>query len=443
MATVAQPPPGHSSDAPPYSVPVADIASRLGVDPATGLTAARAGELLAGHGPNELPAEKPVPGWRRFLEQYRTYMQMILVGAAIVSLAIQEWSTAVLLAFITVLNAVVALRQQGKAESAMNALKAMVKSTARVRREGTDASISAEENVVGDVVLLTAGDDVPADGRIVEASSLQIDESALTGESTPAAKEARVIDGTALGPGDQANMVFMHTPVTHGSGVVIVTATGADTQVGKIAGMLASTEKEKTPLTRQLDTLTLWIAAAAGVTMVIMFILGAQRDQPADLLFTSAVALAISAIPEAMPTVLQVVLSLGAGELAKHGAVVKDLTSVETLGSTSAINSDKTGTLTMNQVTVTEVVAPDDRYAVSGSGYELEGKVHHAAGSAAAIDDAIVPYLMANDAKLVDGKVVGDPTEGALLVLGHKAGVDVDQTRTRDPRLATLPFDPT
>src|SRR3954452_17178704 len=443
MATVAQPPAGPSGDAPPYSVPAADVAARLRVDPAAGLTAARAGELLAGHGPNALPAEEPVPGWRLFLEQYRTYMQMILVGAAIVSLAIQEWSTAVLLVFITVLNAVVALRQQGKAESAMNALKAMVKSTARVRRDSTDATVSAEEIVVGDVVLLTAGDDVPADGRIVEASSLQIDESALTGESTPAAKEVRVLDGTGLGPGDQINMAFMHTPVTHGSGVVVVTATGADTQVGKIAGMLASTEKEKTPLTRQLDTLTLWIAAAAGVTMVIMFILGAQRDQPADLLFTSAVALAISAIPEAMPTVLQVVLSLGAGELAKHGAVVKDLTSVETLGSTSAINSDKTGTLTMNQVTVTEVVTPDDRYTISGSGYELEGKIHHAAGSSAAIDDAIVPYLIANDAKLVDGKVVGDPTEGALLVLGHKAGVDTEATRERFPRLATLPFDPT
>src|SRR3954470_13711671 len=443
MATVAQPPPGPAGEAPPYALAAGDVAARMGGAPATGLTAARAGELLAGHGPNALPAEKAVPGWRRFIEQYRTYMQMILVGAAIVSLAIQEWSTAVLLAFITVLNAVVALRQQGKAESAMNALKAMVKASARVRRGGTDATIPTEDIVVGDVVLLTAGDDVPADGRIVEASSLQIDESGLTGESTPAAKEARVLDGADLGPGDQANMVFMHTPVTHGSAAVIVTATGPDTQVGKIAGMLATTEKEKTPLTRQLDTLTLWIAAAAGVTMVIMFILGAQRDQPADLLFTSAVALAISAIPEAMPTVLQVVLSLGAGELAKHGAVVKDLTSVETLGSTSAINSDKTGTLTMNQVTVTEVVTPDDRYTISGSGYELEGKVHHAAGSSAAIDDAIVPYLIANDAKLVDGKVVGDPTEGALLVLGHKAGVDIDATREREPRLATLPFDPT
>src|SRR3954447_19599822 len=444
MATTVQAP-AENGVAPQswYDLGAEDVAARLDVDPAVGLSRDKAAQLLEQHGPNALPAEQAVPGWRRFADQYRSYMQIILLAAAGVSLAIQEWNTALLLLAITVLNAVVSLRQEGKAESAMNALKAMVKATARVRRSGSDAEIPAEEVVVGDVVLLSAGDDVPADGRIVEASSLQIDESALTGESTPAAKEVRVLDGTGLGPGDQINMAFMHTPVTHGSGVVVGTATGADTQVGKIAGMLASTEKEKTPLTRQLDTLTLWIAAAAGVTMVIMFILGAQRDQPADLLFTSAVALAISAIPEAMPTVLQVVLSLGAGELAKHGAVVKDLTSVETLGSTSAINSDKTGTLTMNQVTVTEVVAPDDRYTISGSGYELEGKVHRAAGSSAAIDDAIVPYLMANDAKLVDGKVVGDPTEGALLVLGHKAGLDIDATRERDPRLATLPFDPT
>ena len=177
--------------------------------------------------------------------------------------------------------------------------------------------------------------------------------------------------------------------------------------------------------------------------MIVMFVLGAQRDQSATLVFTSAIALAIAAIPEAMPTVLQVILSLGAGELAARGAVLKDLASVETLGSTSAINSDKTGTLTMNQMTAIEVVDPTDRYTISGSGYELEGKVQHAAGVSDTIDEAILPYIVASDAKLVDGKVVGDPTEGALLVLAHKAGLDTDATRERYPRLATLPFDPT
>jgi Ca2+-transporting ATPase len=426
-----------------YAVSTSDVATRLGVDPAVGLSVRQAADLLQEHGPNALPVEQAVPGWKRFAVQYRSYMQMILMGAAIVSLAIKEWSTGVLLILITVINAVVGLRQEGKAESAMNALKAMVKATARVRRDGSEAVIPAEEVVVGDVVLLTAGDDVPADGRIIAASALQIDESALTGESVPASKGIEAPAGDALSPGDQSDMAFMHTPVTHGSGTMIVTATGSATQVGKIAGMLAGTAREQTPLTRQLNTLTLWIAAAAGVTMFVMFVLGAERNQSATVVFTTAVALAIAAIPEAMPTVLQVVMSLGAGELAKRGAVLKDLASVETLGSTSAINSDKTGTLTMNQMTAVEVIDPTDRFTISGSGYELEGSVHHAAGSSDTIDDAIVPYVIASDAQLVDGKVIGDPTEGALLVLAHKAGLDIAATRERNPRLATLPFDPT
>ena len=443
MATTAQPQARHSGTDGWYSVPTEEVTRRLGVDPAVGLTSQRAAELLDRDGPNALPTEESVPGWRRLVGQYRSYMQMILLGAAIVSLVIKEWSTGVLLLLITVLNAVVGLRQEGKAESAMNALKAMVKATARVRRDGSEAEIAAEDMVVGDVVLLAAGDEVAADGRIIEASALQIDESALTGESVPASKGVGPPAGTDLAPGDQTDMAFMHTPVTHGSGVMIVTATGADTQVGRIAGMLATTAKEQTPLTRQLNTLTLWIAAAAGLTMVVMFVLGAQRDLSSTVVFTSAVALAIAAIPEAMPTVLQVVMSLGAADLARHGAVLKDLASVETLGSTSAINSDKTGTLTMNQMTAVEVLDPTDRFTISGSGYELEGRVHHAAGSSDTIEDAILPYVVASDATLVHGSVVGDPTEGALLVLAHKAGLDIDATRERYPRLATLPFDPT
>jgi len=419
------------------------VAAALDVDPAAGLTAARVAELLAAKGPNALPEEKPKPGWRRFLEEYRSYMQIILVAAVVVSLVIKEWSTAVLLAALTVLNAVVGLRQEGKAESAMNALKSMMKATARVRRDGLEFEIAAEKVVVGDVVLISAGDEVPADGRIIAASALQIDESALTGESVPAAKDAGTLSGDRLGPGDQVNMAFMNTPVTHGSGTVIVTGTGAGTELGKISGMLSATAREESPLTRELNRLTLWIAAAAGLTMVVMFALGRARGQAWDALFTAAVSLAIAAIPEALPTVTQTILSLGGVDLAKRNAIVKDLPSVETLGFTSAINSDKTGTLTMNQMTAVEVVNPADRYTISGIGYGLEGQVHHAAGAAASIEDAILPYLVASDAKLVDGKVVGDPTEGALLVLGQKAGLDIDATRERLPRLATLPFDPT
>jgi P-type Ca2+ transporter type 2C len=425
-----------------YARPADEVAARLDVDPARGLGAARAAELLARNGPNALPVEEPPSTLRRLLAEYTSYMQLILVGAAIVSLLIKQWSTAIVLIVITLFNALVGLRQAGKAASAMNALQSMMKATARVRRDGAEAELPADQLVVGDVVLIAAGDEVPADGRIVASSALQIDESALTGESVPAAKDAATLPAREIGPGEQSNMAFMHTPVTHGSGVVVVTATGSDTEVGKIAHMLSGTATEETPLTRQMNTLTLWIVGAAGVTMIVMFALGLSRGQSWKTLFDTAVALAIAAIPLALPMVVQVVLSLGSVELAKEKAIVKDLPSVETLGFTSAINSDKTGTLTMNQMTAVEVVDPTDRYAITGSGYSLEGKISHPAGQTDTLDAAILPYVVASDTKLVDGKVVGDPTEGALLVLAHKAGVFIDATREELPRLATLPFDP-
>ncbi len=426
-----------------YARDAQDVARALEVDPAVGLSAKQAAERLAEHGPNALPEEKSKPGWRRFIDQYRTYMQLILVGAAIVSFVIKEWSTGILLVALTILNAVVGLRQEGKAESAMNALKSMMKITARVRRDGVEIKTAAEQVVVGDVVLLAAGDEVPADGRIIEASALQIDESALTGESVPAQKEVAAVHGESAPPGDQVNMAFMNTPVTHGSGVMVVTGTGAQSEMGKISGMLQATAKEESPLTRELNNLTLWIVGVAGLTMIVMFALGRSRGEAWDVLFVAAVSLAIAAIPEALPTVTQVILSLGSVELAKRNALVKELAAVETLGFTSAINSDKTGTLTMNQVTVVEVLDPTERYEISGSGYGLEGRVTHPAGTGNTIEDAISPFLVANDAAIVNGAVVGDPTEGALLVLGHKAGIDIETTRERLPRVATLPFDPT
>ena len=426
-----------------YGLTPEDVAKRLVVDPGQGLSAAKAAELLQKNGPNALPAEAVEPEWKRFLGQYRSYMQIILVAAAVASMAIGQIATGIVVLLITALNAVGGMRQQGKAESAMNALQSELKASARVRRDGAELKIDADQVVAGDVVLLSAGDSVCADGRIIEASSLQIDEAQLTGESVPSSKDAAVITDPNPGLGDQANMAFMNSPVTHGSGVMIVTGTGIDTEVGHISGMLKSTPTLKTPLTAQLDTLTLWIAGAAGLTIAIMFALGIHRGESTQTIFTTAIALALAAVPMAMPTVLQVILSKGSTTLAAHGAVVKSLASVETLGSTSAINSDKTGTLTMNQVTVVEVIDPTDRYAITGMGYGLDGEIEHAAGNTNTIEAAILPFLIANDAKLVDGKVVGDPTEGALLVLGHKAKLDVEGTQATYPRLATLPFDPT
>ena len=426
-----------------YALSADDVAEKFGVDPDKGLSAAEAAELLEKNGPNALPAEAAPPGWQQFLAQYKSYMQIILVAAAVASILIGEFTTGIAVLAITAVNAVGGMRQRGKAESAMNALQSMLKSSARVRRDGAEVKLDADQVVVGDVVLLSAGDDVCADGRIIQAASLEIDESGLTGESVPASKSADVITETDPALGDQADMAFMNSPVTHGSGVMIVTGTGVDTEVGKISGLLKSTPSLKTPLTAQLDTLTLWIAGAAGLTIVIMFALGISRGESTEVIFTTAIALALAAVPMAMPTVLQVILSSGSTELAEHGAVVKSLDSVETLGSTSAINSDKTGTLTMNQVTVVEVIDPTDRYAITGMGYGLTGEVQHTAGNTNTIEHAILPFLITNDAKLVDGKVVGDPTEGALLVLGHKAKLDVGGTQAAYPRLATLPFDPT
>ena len=237
-----------------YALSAADVAQQLGVDPASGISAAKAAELLKTNGPNALPAEKPPPGWTLFLAQYKSYMQIILVGAGIASIVIGQIATGIAVLLITALNALGGLRQQGKAESAMNALQSMLKTTARVRRDGSEVKVGADQVVVGDVVLLAAGDDVCADGRLVEATSLQIDESALTGESVPASKSTEVITATDPVLGDQSNMAFMNTPVTHGSGVMIVTGTGADTAVGNISGMLKSAPNLKTPMTKQLDT---------------------------------------------------------------------------------------------------------------------------------------------------------------------------------------------
>ncbi|MEU4670176.1 HAD-IC family P-type ATPase [Amycolatopsis sp. NPDC023774] len=303
-----------------YSRAPGDVASAFGVDLEFGLSSATAAERLSVNGPNSLPEEKPKAAWLRFLDQYTSYMELIPVAAAVVSLVIKQWGTAVLLLVLTVGNAVAGLRQEGKAESAMNALKSMMKATARVRRDGVEEEVPAEELVVGDVVLITAGDQVPADCRIVVANALQIDESALTGESTPAVKDAAALPAGKLGPGDQSNMAFMNCPVTHGSATVIVTGTGRNTELGKISGMLSATAREQSPLTKQLNTLTLWIAAAAGITMVVMFVLGRGRDLSWDVLFVSAISLAIAAIPEALPTVSQVILSLGSVDLAKRSS---------------------------------------------------------------------------------------------------------------------------
>ena len=318
----------------------------------------------------------------------------------------------------------------------------MLKDIARVRRDGTVVEIDAGELVPGDLVLIEAGNRVPADGRLVLAATLEIEEAALTGESTPVLKDIATIDREDVPLGDRLCTVYMNTSVSRGRGEFIVTGTGMDTEIGSIAELLNQTEADKTPLQKQLDRLTVIIAGLAGVAFVAMILLGLANDQDFDDLFLAGVALAVSAIPTGLPAVVTTLYSTGTRVLASQNAIVKRLPSVETLGSVSAICSDKTGTLTLNKMTARELVVPgQNRFSISGEGYATEGQIRHEGGASIDLTDVLLPMALCADARLNDGELIGDPTEGALIVLAAKGGLDLDATRERYPRVAEVPFD--
>ncbi len=271
---------------------------------------------------------------------------------------------------------------------------------------------------------------------------MEIEEAALTGESTPVLKDVTTIDRDEVPLGDRLCMVFMNTSVTRGRGELIVTGTGMDTEIGSIADLLNKTEADKTPLQKQLDRLTVVIAGLAGVAFVAMILLGLANDQDFDDLFLAGVALAVSAIPTGLPAVVTTLYSTGTRVLAGQNAIVKRLPSVETLGSVSAICSDKTGTLTLNKMTARELVVPgQNRFSISGEGYGIEGQIRHEGGATIDLTDVLLPMALCADARLADGELIGDPTEGALIVLAAKGGIDLDTTRERYPRVAEVPFD--
>ena len=362
-------------------------------------------------------------------------MQIILLAAAAISLIVTgDVATALVLAGLTLFNAIVGLRQEAKAEESVKALAQMMKTIARVRRDGQAIEVNAEELVPGDVVLVEAGNRVPADGRVYVAATLEIEEAALTGESLPVSKGTDPIPGQDVALGDRTCMAYMNTSVTRGRGEFLVTATGMDTEIGHIAGLLASTEAEKTPLQRQLDGLSKVIAGIVGVALVLVMLLGLARDQSFDELFIIGVALAVAAIPTGLPAVVTALLSIGTREIASRNAIVKRLPAVETLGSTSAICSDKTGTLTLNKMTARELVIPgQNRFNITGEGYSTEGEIKHVGGSRFDLDPFLLPMVLCADAVLDGESLIGDPTEGALIVLGAKGGLDIDETRQRPP----------
>ncbi len=418
-----------------------------------GLTSAEVENRRNHFGLNRLVEVKRVKAWRRFVLQFKDLLIVILLGAALVSFLVsRELKTPAVVMAVVALNAIIGFIQENRAEASLDALRRMLVTSTRVRRDGELRSLPSEELVPGDIVMLEAGDRVPADGRLLAAIQLELEEAALTGESQPTEKSTAPIENVAVGVGDRKNTVFMNTTVTRGRGEFVVTATGMDTEIGRIAGLLRTTEFEKTPLQKQLDGLAHSLAKLAGVIVGLVFAIGLIRGNSIEELFITSVALAVASIPEGLPAVTAVTLAIGVSKMAKQHAIVKRLASVETLGCTSVICSDKTGTLTLNQMTATTLVYAGRAHAVSGQGYAPNGVIDNDGDLAFALDAALVPMALCNDAVIrnVEGHdgqsswdLFGDPTEGALVTLATKGGLDVDLLRRSHPRIAEIPFDST
>ena len=428
---------------PPYVRSASDVVDLLHSDVVSGLSAEEAAVRLASHGPNQIIAEKPPSVFAVALAQLRDPMNIMLVAVAVVSLLIGQVSTSLLVAVLVVLNVVLGTRQELKARASVDALSKLQVPQSRVLRDGTVALVPAVEVVSGDVVQVEAGDIVPADGRIVTSATLETQEAALTGESAPVSKDAGVLPGPEVAIGDRSNMLFQNTSVTRGTATMVVTATGMQTQMGQIATMLTSVKRTRSPLQKELDSLTRVLGIIAWTAVAFIVIVGLLRDMPASDVLLLGTAMAISAIPTGLPTFVQAMLSYGAKQLAEAKAVVKNLTDVETLGATSAINTDKTGTLTMNQMMVSTIYAGGSWFTVDGEGYRKSGNIRSVAGEPVP-DFTRLAYGLVLDSDATvgdDGSVVGDPTEAALVVLAAKLGVDAEETRRAYPRLAEVPFD--
>jgi Ca2+-transporting ATPase len=421
-----------------------DVAvERQSTDRDEGLSTSEAKSRLAEYGANELHAEAPPSVWKIAFAQVVDPMNLMLLIVAIVSFLLGEVSTAILVAALVLLNVVMGAKQELSAQAAVDALAQMQIPQARVIRDGTLELLPATDLVPGDIVHLEAGDIVPADGRILRSATLEAQEAALTGESQPIAKDADGLPDEDIGLGDRLCMLYQNTSVTRGSGTIVVTATGMDTEMGQIASMLESVKRKRSPLQRELDSLTKILGFIAWGSVAVIIAIGMARGLETNDLLLLGTAMAISAIPTGLPTFVQAMLAYGSKQLAEAKAVVKNLTDVETLGSTSAINTDKTGTLTMNEMMVHLVYTNRQWLTVEGSGYDKHGSVLGVAG-APTPDLTPLAYGLALDSDATvsdDGAVIGDPTEAALVVLAAKLGVDAVETRRTYPREAEVPFD--
>jgi len=424
-----------------WSLPPDQAVAEARSDGSRGLVAAEAAGRLADVGPNALVSAPPPSVWRIALGQVGQLMTLMLIAVAIVSLLIGQVSTAIIVAILVLYNVISGTRQELKARRSVDALAKLQTPQARVLRDGSIRQVDATELVPGDIVDLEAGDLVPADGRILRAASLETQEAALTGESLPIPKGPTANEpDTALA--DRTSMVFQNTSVTRGTARVVVAETGMRTQMGRIASMLTEVGSGKSPLQRELDGLTKVLGIIAWGAVLVIIAIGAVRGQSVTELLFLGTAVAISAIPTGLPVFVQGLLSWGASKLADQRAIVASLNDVETLGATSAICSDKTGTLTMNEMTVRTAWMGGDHFRVTGEGYSFDGRMLGATDEPVEAATLGLAISLPNDATVsADGVVVGDPTEAAMVVLGAKLGIDADAARRDYPRLAEVPFD--
>ncbi|MET0415879.1 MAG: cation-transporting P-type ATPase [Actinoplanes sp.] len=442
--TIEQQSPGAAGEEPGwYARTPESVVAVLESDPGKGLSNAEAAARLSRYGSNRIAKEKPPSVWAIGLQLLRDPMNLMLIAVVVVSLAIGQVSTAIIVGLLIALNVVLGTRQELTARASVDALSRMQVPEARVVRDGTVTLVPAVDLVPGDVVHLEAGDLVPADGRILHSATLETQEAALTGESAPVAKGSSTLPPGDIPIGDRGNMAFQNTSVTRGTATIVITETGMHTQMGRIASMLSGVTRTRSPLQRELDSLTKVLGVIAWTAVAFIVVVGAIRGMPFDQLLLLGTAMAISAIPTGMPAFVSGLLSAGAKTLAQAKAVVKNLTDVETLGATSAINTDKTGTLTMNEMMVTVLYADDTWYHVEGEGYRKSGRITAVAGAPVPDFTRLALGLSLDSDATVsdDGTVVGDPTEAALVVLAAKLNVDADETRRTYPRLAEVPFD--
>ena len=437
---------------PGHHLPAEEVCQQLEVDPSTGLSSAEARKRLEAYGPNELEQKAGTPAWVLFLHQFKSPLIYVLLAAAVVAAALGEFKDAGVILGVLLINAIIGFIQEGRAERSMATLKKLTSPQAHVRREGRPVTIPGREVVPGDILILSAGDRVAADARLIETAALIALEGALTGESTGVNKRVEPLpEETPLA--DRKNMVYAGTVIASGRGVAVVVATGMQTELGKIATLVQEAGETATPLQVRLKKFSRLIIGVVLSAMALVFLLGLWRGLPLRDIFMVALSQAVSAIPEGLPVAVTVALAVGMQRMARRRAIIRKLAAVETLGSATVICTDKTGTLTKNEMSVTRIVLPDRTLTVTGLGYEPKGEFQAdgqpvAAEPGSALRALLECAALCNDAALTPPaddhgwQIQGDPTEGALVVAAEKAGLKTAELRRQFKRVWEIPFDP-